>query len=341
MAKKEVVTIKDVAREAGVSVATASRALGGYGYVSKEAKSRVLEAARKLGYNHNLVAKSLRTRKTYTLGYLLPDIANPFYAGIARGIQDVAFEQGYSVIICNNDNDITKTERFLKMFIRNRVEGIIYSAPFNQALKEMVETAIANGIPVVNCYGSTRIAALDVVTGDAEGGCYKAVRHLLELGHRKIGFLKVRGSGISKRRFAGCKRALEEAGVEIFPELIVEVSDYSQASGYLGAKMLFARKELPTAVFAFSEQLAIGVLKAARENSISIPEKLSLIGVDDVIGEVLEPPLTSVKIPTYEAGKAAATLLLERIEKQIEEGSREVVLEEKLVVRESTKACRY
>jgi LacI family transcriptional regulator len=341
MAKKEVVTIKDVAREAGVSVATASRALGGYGYVSKEAKSRVLEAARKLGYNHNLVAKSLRTRKTYTLGYLLPDIANPFYAGIARGIQDVAFEQGYSVIICNNDNDITKTERFLKMFIRNRVEGIIYSAPFNQALKEMVETAIANGIPVVNCYGSTRVAALDTVTGDAEGGCYKAVRHLLELGHQRIAFLKVRESGISKRRFSGCKRALEEAGVEIPQDLIVEVSDYSQASGYLGAKMLFARKELPTAVFAFSEQLAIGVLKAARENSIPIPKRLSLIGVDDVIGEVLEPPLTSVKIPTYEAGKAAATLLLDRIEGRIEDSPREVILEEKLIIRESTKTPEW
>jgi len=339
--RKGIVTIKDVAKKAGVSVATASRALGGYGYVSKEARDRVLEAAKKLGYNHNLVAKSLRTRKTYTLGYLLPDIANPFYAGIARGIQDVAFERGYSVIICNNDNDIIKTERFLKMFIRNRVEGIIYSAPFNQALKEMVEVAIANGIPVVNCYGSTRVPALDMVTGDAEGGCYKAVRHLLELGHRRIGFLKVRESGISKRRFAGCKRALEEAGVEILPGLVVEVSDYSQASGYLGAKMLFARKELPTAIFAFSEQLAIGVLKAARESSIPIPEKLSLIGVDDVIGEALEPPLTSVKIPTYEAGKAAATLLLERIEKQLEDSPREVILEEKLVVRESTGMCRY
>ncbi len=168
--EKRTVTIKDVAKEARVSVATASRALGNYGYVSNEARRKVLEAARKLNYNHNLVAKSLRTRRTLTIGYLLPDITNPFYAGIARGIQDVAFEQGYSVVICNNDNDTTKTERFLKMFIRNRVDGIIYSTPFNQALEEMVGMAIKSGIPVVNCYGSTRVPALDVVTGDAEGG---------------------------------------------------------------------------------------------------------------------------------------------------------------------------
>lgn len=334
--EKRVITIKDVAKEAGVSVATASRALGNYGYVSEEARRRVLEAAQRLNYNHNLVAKSLRTRRTLTIGYLLPDITNPFYAGIARGIQDVAFTRGYNVILCNNDNDITKTERFFKMFLRSRVEGIIYSTPFNPALQSMVEAALKNGIPVVNCYGSTRVPALDTVVGDAEGGCYRATRYLLELGHRKIAFIKVRESGISKRRFEGCKRALEEFGVEMPKGFVVEVDDYTQDSGYLGAKALFSRQELPTAVFAFSEQLAIGVLRAARENSLHIPKHLSLIGVDDVIGEVLQPPLTSVRIPTYEAGKTAAMLLFERISGHIQEGPRRVTLEEKLVVRDST-----
>lgn len=333
---EKAVTIRDVAREAGVSVATASRALGNYGYVSEEARKRVLEAARKLNYNHNMVAKSLRTRRTFTIGYLLPDITNPFYAGIARGIQDVAFSRGYNVILCNNDNDITKTERFFKMFLRSRVEGIIYSTPYNEALGAMVEVAVRNGIPVVNCYGSTRVPALDVVTGDAEGGCYRAVRYLLGLGHRRIAFLKVRESGISKRRFEGCKRALEEFGLEVFPGFLVEVDDYSQESGYLGAKTLFSLQELPTAVFAFNEQLAIGVLKAARESGLQVPRDLSLVSVDDVIGEVLQPPLTSVRIPTYEAGKTAAMLLFERIGGNVPDNPRKVVLEEKLVVRDST-----
>lgn len=334
--EKQAITIRDVAREAGVSVATASRALGNYGYVSEEARRRVLEAARKLNYNHNLVAKSLRTRRTFTIGYLLPDITNPFYAGIARGIQDVAFSRGYSVILCNNDNDTTKTERFFKMFLRSRVEGIIYSTPYNEALSEMAEVAIKSGIPVVNCYGSTRIPALDVVTGDAEGGCYKAVRYLLGLGHRKIAFLKVWESGISKRRFEGCKKALEEFGVAIPPDFLVDVDDYSQESGYLGTKTLLSRSELPTAIFAFNEQLAIGALKAIRESGLRVPEDLSLVGVDDVIGEVLQPSLTSVRIPTYEAGKTAAMLVFERIAGNVSGAPRQVVLEEKLVVRDST-----
>jgi DNA-binding LacI/PurR family transcriptional regulator len=338
--ERRTVTIKDVAREAGVSVATASRALGNYGYVSKETRKKVLEAAAKLNYNHNLVAKSLRTRRTFTIGYLLPDITNPFYAGIARGIQDVAFTRGYSVILCNNDNDTTKTERFFKMFLRSRVEGIIYSTPYNEALREMVERAIESGIPVVNCYGSTRVPALDVVMGDAEGGCYRATKYLLELGHRNIAFVKVRESGISKRRFEGCQRALEEFGVTASPDFLIEVDDYSQESGYLGAKTLFARWDLPTAIFAFSEQLAIGVLRAARESGVKIPEDLSLVGVDDVIGEVLQPPLTSVRISTHEAGKTAAMLLFERIEKGLLNQPRRVILEERLVVRGSTQQAK-
>ncbi|MGQ9623121.1 MAG: LacI family DNA-binding transcriptional regulator [Candidatus Caldatribacteriaceae bacterium] len=333
--EKRAVTIKDVAKEAGVSVATASRALGNYGYVSEEARKRVIEVARRLSYNHNLVAKSLRTRRTLTVGYLLPDITNPFYAGIARGIQDVAFEQGYSVIICNNDNDTTKTERFLKMFIRNRVEGIIYSTPFNQALEEMVGMAIKNGIPVVNCYGSTRVPALDVVTGDAEGGCYKATKYLLDLGHRKIAFLRVRGSGISERRFAGCKRAFEEMGLAIEPELVLEADDYSQKSGYLNAKAFFGGKIKVSAIFAFSEQLGIGALKAAWEEGMEVPETLSLVAIDDIIAEILHPPLTSLSIPTYEAGRMAALLLLERINGRVDLPSRQVMLEERLIIRES------
>ncbi|MGQ9746650.1 MAG: LacI family DNA-binding transcriptional regulator [Candidatus Caldatribacteriaceae bacterium] len=338
--KERAVTIKDVAREAGVSVATASRVLGNYGYVSEEARKKVLKAARELGYNHNLVARSLRTNRTFTIGYLLPDITNSFYAGIARGIQDVAFEQGYSVIICNNDNDTTKTERFMKMFVRNRVEGIIYSTPFNQALEEMVGMAIKNGIPVVNCYGSTRVPALDVVTGDAEGGCYKATKYLLDLGHRKIAFLRVRGSGISERRFAGCKKAFEEMGLEIDPQLVLEAEDYSQKSGYLSAKVFLSGGIKATALFAFSEQLGIGVLKAVREEGIRIPEDFSIIAVDDIIAEVLTPPLTSLSIPAYEAGKAAVSLLFSRIEEQVSKPFRKVVLEEKLVIRESVNKPR-
>jgi len=335
--KDKKITIKDVAKEAGVSVATASRALGEYGYVTKETKEKVLNAALKLNYNYNALAKSLRTNKTMTIGYLLPDIANPFYSRIVRGIQDVAFEEGYNVIICSNDNDIIKTERFVKMFLRHQVEGIIYSTPYNQVLNDMCETFKKQGIPIINCYGSTQVCASDMVIGDAEKGCYQATHHLLELGHRQIAILRVKESGISKRRFEGCKKALEDFGVEIDPHFLVDAEDFSQKSGYLQAKILFSYPQKPTAILAFSEQLAIGVLKAAREDGIKVPEDISLVGVDDIIAEVLEPPLTSIALPTYEAGRTAASLLFSRLRDGNSSPSRQVVLEEKLVVRKSTR----
>ena len=179
-----------MAREAGVSVATASRALARYGYVKEETREKVLAAA-KSNYQYNVVAKNLRTSKTTTIGYLLPDITNPFYSRIVRGIQDVAFEEEYNVIICNNDNDILKTERFVKCFFATEWKGL--SIPlYNQVLNDMCDTFKKQEIPVINCYGSTRLCASDVVAGDAEKGCYQAARHLLELGHRRIAILRVK-----------------------------------------------------------------------------------------------------------------------------------------------------
>jgi LacI family transcriptional regulator len=334
------VTLREVANEAGVSIATASRALGGYAPVNEEIKKRVFEAARKLHYQHNLVAKNLRTRRTFTIGYLLPDITNPFYAGIARGIQDVAGSRGYSVILCNNDNDPAKTERFGKMLLRHRVEGIIYSTPYNEALLEMVETAAANGIPVVNCYGSTRVPSQDLVWSDASLGCYRGMRYLLELGHREIAILKVKGSGVSERRLEGCRKALEEFGVPFDPSLVIEAGDYSQKSGYLSAKIFLGNRRKPSALLSFNEQLSIGALKAAREVGVRIPQDLSVIAVDDIIAEVLEPPLTAIAIPKYEAGEITAALLLERIEQGDNVSSRQIILEEKLVVWSSTQVPR-
>ncbi|HSV32378.1 MAG TPA: LacI family DNA-binding transcriptional regulator [Atribacteraceae bacterium] len=335
--EKRVVTIRDVAREAGVSVPTASRALAEYGYVKRETRKKVLETARILGYQYNLVAKSLRTNKTQTIGYFLPDITNPFYAGIARGIQDFAFARGYNVIICNNDNDILKTQQLFKMFIRNRVEGIIYSVPFNEALQEMVEIVRNNGIPIVNCYGSTRANASDVVTGNVSEGCYRATKYLLELGHRNIAFLKVRGSGINARRLEGCVKAFEEFRLELNPDLIIEAEDFTQQSGYLNSKIMFLQSRRPSALFAFNERLAMGVLKAAKEMGISIPRELSLIGVDDIMAELLEPSLTSLAIPTYEAGKTAASLLFNRIEKKKnDQPTRHMFVDELLRIRAST-----
>ncbi len=332
----KLITIKDVAREAKVGVSTASRALGGYGYVSEETRKKIQEVAKKIGYQYNLVAKGLRTSKTLTIGYVMPNIANPFFTKIARGIQDIAFELGYNVILCNNDNDTIKTERLFKMFFSNRVEGIIFSTPYNQSLEKMTEIAKNIGIPVVNCYGSTRVYSSDCIIGNSEIGCYKAMKHLIELGHRAISILKVRNSGISRKRFQGCLKALDEYGIDKEPELILDVDDFSIINGYLAAKILMSQARKPTAILALNEQLALGILQTIREESISIPDDLSLVSVDDVLAPYLNPPLTSVSIPTYELGKGAASLLINRIENENKIKYRRIELDEELVVRATT-----
>ena len=334
--KNKMVTIKDVAREAGVSVSTASRALAGYGYVKSETRDKILNAAVRLNFHYNTLAQGLRTNKSYSIGYLLPDITNPFYSRIAKGIQDYAFHHGYNVIIFSDDNDETKTKSFFKMVTQYRIEGIIYSNPYNPKLKEMCKMALEKNIPVINCYGSKRVKYSDIVLSDPIEGCFLAMMHLLELGHRDIAIIKVKGSSISDQRFEGCKKALDTYQIELPPEYVIEIDDINERSGFMASSQFFLLERKPTAIFTITEPLAIGVIKAARDSNIKIPTQLSLVSVDDIISELLSPSLTSVSIPVYEAGKTAGYLLLSRIESEEKMLSRKIYLEEKLIIREST-----
>jgi len=330
------ITLKDVAKRAGVSVATASRALGNYGYVDRDTKKKVLKAAQDLSYHFNSIAKGLRTRRTYTIGFLLPDITNPFYTRIAKGIQDVANEKGYNVVIAYDDSMSNKTKRFFDMFFQDRMEGLVYSTPYNEVLEEMCKITLKKSIPIVSCYGTKKVHYSDLVQSDSIGGCYKATKYLVESGHPNFFILKVKESSISQRRFEGIMKYYEEIGRGIDPKYVLENQDYSDRCGYESARKIFKIWEKPTAIFCFGEQLAIGVMRAAKDHNISIPDDLSLISVDDVIASQLTPSLTSVSLPVYHAGEVAAGLIIERIEEKKRIKTREIYLEEKFIIREST-----
>lgn len=330
------VTIREVAKEARVSVSTASRALASYGYVKTETRRRVLQAAKKLGYHFNTLAKGLRTSRTYSIGYLLPDITNPFYALLAKGIQDFAFDNGFTVSVLNDDNNPKKTKAIFKMFLYYRIEGIIYSTPYNKSLEEMTKVMLENEIPIINCYGSRGVSYSDIVESDSINGCFKATKYLFSLGHKHIAVVTVKDSYISGQRLLGCKKAFNEFGVEMKNLYIFEVENYYEKSGYEITSNIMSLNPRPSAIVTFGEQLAIGVIKWAHDNKFQIPQHFSLVSVDDIISDILSPTLTSVSIPVYEAGKTSAELLLNRINSNIPRTSRKVVLDEKFVVREST-----
>ncbi|QPM68146.1 LacI family DNA-binding transcriptional regulator [Atribacter laminatus] len=333
---KKNITLKDVALRAGVSVATASRSLGNYGYVDKETKKKVLKAAKDLNYHFNSIAKGLRTKRTHTIGFLLPDITNPFYTRIAKGIQDYAYEKGYSVVIAYDDSMSNKTIKFFEMFFQDRMEGLIFSTPYNEVLEEMCRNTLKKGIPVVSCYGTKKVRFSDLIQSDAIGGCYKATKFLFDSGFPNFFVIKVKDSSISQRRFEGIEKFYEEIGKKLNKDFVLEVKDYSDRCGYEAAKEVFILGKKPTAIFCFGEQLAIGVMRAAKDCNISIPDELSLVSVDDVIASQLTPSITSVSLPVYHAGQVAANLIIERIEGKKRIKSREIYLEERFIIREST-----
>jgi len=333
---KRNLTIKDVALRAGVSPSTVGRVMGGYGYASEKTRQRVLKAAQEINYHPNVIARSLKTNRTYTIGYLTPSIINPFFPHIARGIQNITSTYNYNLLLCNTDLNLGKIRSFTKALMESRVEGVIHSLPGGDETKHLVDSLCERGIPVVVASGSRRLKYIDRVLNDDVQGSFDATKYLLELGHVGIGVVAVKNSTTSSLRLKGYCRALQKKGLTIDDELISEGLSYSEESGYTQMKMLLTRAKRPTAILAFNDLMAVGALQAAEEEGLSIPQDLSLIGFDDTFATLTRPQLTSVALPMYEIGKVSAQILFDRILKHSQEKPREIILSEKLMIRKST-----
>jgi len=304
-------TIVDVARAAGVSKTTVSRVVSGDdSLVRKETRRRVLNAIEQLGYERNVVARSLRTDRTYTVILIIPDIANPFWPAVARGVQDRLEAQGYTGVLANSDWDTQREREFLATARRNRFDGIIIN-PAGVTNAELV----AGGIPAVIVGLGTEYPDLDMVGSDSYVGTALAMEHLVSLGHQRIGLI----SGLSRRsshssRLASYAEFLQQHEMPMQDELIVECP-YGQESGRQSMKQLLRLDRLPTAVVCANDILAIGALQGAREAGLRVPQDVSIVGMDDVYAaSVTTPPLTTVAKQKYESGWQAAAFLLQRIE---------------------------
>ncbi len=327
-------TMKDVAALADVSITTVSHVINETRFVSDELRTRVLEAMEELRYRPNMLARSLRLGETRTIGLIVPDNANPFFAQVARVVEDAGFDAGYSVILCNCDGKVEKERAYVGVLSAKQVDGIIFMATGGEV--EIVDLLREIGIPLVMADRRLDNADVDIVLVDNFRGGYEATKYLVSLGHRRIGCITGPSDATpSAERVQGYRRGLEEAGIPVDESLIVR-GDFQYRGGEEGIERLLALEEAPTAVFACNDLMAMGVMTALRKSGLRVPGDVSVIGFDDIPEAcVTVPPLATVAQPIDQIGRVATEMLLERIASKESPGSRTMVLDVEVVKRES------
>jgi LacI family transcriptional regulator len=351
---KKNVTLKDVARAAGVSTATVARVIHEKGNIAEETRRQVEAVLNQTGYRINVVAQGLRKQQTMSIGHILHSIMpNPFYAGVALGVEQEALKQGWGVLMINVQGDAQRERLGVETLIQRRVDAILFTAAVAES---NVKLALDAGLQVVQLQQPTAVPTHQV-TADNYVGSMAAVEHLIALGHRRIAYI---GAGptykrqdatflsrlglVDQERFSGYLAALQKYQIPVDEQLIAFGRYYSldhekrSDDGYVFTKQFLQLEERPTAIFATCDILAAGALQAIYEQSLRVPEDISLVGFDNTFAPYLAPPLTTVELPMFDIGKAAVRIVLEQ-RQQDEAGSwvqQHVRLSTRLIVRSST-----
>lgn len=327
------ITIKDVARQAGVSVATVSRVLNKSGPVSPEAAKRIHEAAAALHYVPHGGARSLITSKTSTIGVLLPDLYGGFFSEMIRGIDQTAQQHGYHLLLSGSHNRRAEMEAAMRA-MRGRTDGLIAMSPHFDAATLVENLPPTLPVVLLSCEATCEVD--HVIAIDNAGGAAAMVEHLIALGHRRIAMVMgEEGHFDTAERLQGYRRALEAAGIAPRPEYEAQ-GDFSEASGHRAVQQLLALPERPTAIFCANDSMAIGGLAAASEAGVRVPADLTMVGFDDIpLAQYLSPPLTSVHVPVFEMGARAVSRLIAVLKGEPVEDGRSVRLPTRLVVRAS------
>ncbi len=327
------VSLADVAKAAGVSSATASRVLTGSDHpVAEEVRRRVLQVAEELGYRPNLIARGLRTEQTLTIGMIVENILSPFIPPITRGIHDYLWQHGYSSIIINSDWDPVIEAKAIEDLARRHIDGIIFVESCIRSSDEVSKLIRRPHMFVHRLFNSL---SLNSVVPDEHYGARLAVRHLLELGHRRIAFINgPEGWNATINRMAGYQEELATWGVPFDPAL-VDRGDWEVQSGYYAAQRLIKVSPPPTAIFAANDLMALGVIYAVQEAGLRVPEDLAVVGYDDRdFSGFVRPAITTVRMPCEEMGRISAECLLRLIRKEVD-AIDPILVKGELVVRQS------
>jgi LacI family transcriptional regulator len=348
--KKRASTIRDVAAESGFSPATVSIVLNNAPlsrYIQATTKERIIKAARKLGYQPNQLARSLRSRRNHTIGVVVFDLTDPFCTPILRGIENSLYQSSYVSVLADAHNELSRFERYLEMLLERRVEGMIVIANWTLVDINLLADLEKRNIPTVVIGRELERDTINSIMVDNEIGGRIALQHLYALQHRKIAF--VRGPKMvvdSPLRWMGINGYAQSVGLQIDPKLVVELPDRKEPNsgfegGYRAVGELLKRKRTFTGVVAFDDMTALGVLRGLTEHGIKVPEQCSVIGFDDVAPAALSnPALTTVRQPMESMGASAVELVVEALASDLRPGETSVVhrkVTPELVVRESTR----
>lgn len=336
------VTIKDIARELGISPSTVSRALKNHPDISAETKKAVHELAEKLNYQPNIVALSLRHRKTNTIGVVIPEIVHYFFSTVISGIESVAYEAGYNVILTQSNESAQREATDLKALFNSRVDGMLISISRETNHYEHIESILSKDVPVVFFDRSYDNPNTSKVLVDDYEGAYEAVKHLIEQGCKRIAHLEMApGLAIAEDRKRGYVDALKDHNLPVDEKLTIICPSGSLEDGQRAAEQLLSLKNLPDSIFANNDLLAFGAMQVIKKRGLKIPDDIAIVGYSNwFFSALMDPPLSSVHQPGFEMGMEAARLLISQIEMK-EKGESEVVPEKKilkthLVIRESS-----
>lgn len=334
--KKRHTTIKDIAKAAGVSTATVSMILNKKDKnISQPTRERVLRIAKDINYIPNSMARSLVTSQTKTLGLILPDIVNPFFPEIARGAEDRAREAGYSIIICNTDDNVDQENKYIQMLTEKMVDGIIltHSANRNDEMSGLENSRIPI-ILIDRDYDSPNV--LGKVLVDNSRASRDGVNYLIGKGYRRIAYIAgPLNTGTARDRLEGYRTALAENGID-YDERLVRVGEYRSKWGYEAAASLLDDGMDFEAIFCGNDAIAIGSMKRLRERGIAVPDDIAIMGFDDIyIASMVDPELTTIKQPNYSMGYEAVNMMIDSIQGN-RIGKRNLILDTELVVRKSS-----
>lgn len=325
-------TIQEVAQEAGVSVATISRYLNNPAIVAEGTRNKVEQAIKTLNYEPSMLGRNLRKSESRLLIVLLPSISNPFYIEVINGIEDTAIEKGYNILLCQTDSKSEREEIYFNMMKNRLADGIISMDPTVDRQK-LIE--ISRNFPLVQCSEYDEEGIITYVTIDNELAAYHAVKHLIKIGHRKIAMINSDEKFLyARERKQGYERALKEAGIQCNPDWVLTTDNLGFDAGRHAMKSLLDKTDMPTAVFAVSDILAIGALKEINLKGLTVPDDIALIGFDKIsFSNMTQPTLTTISQPMYQMGSMSVHMLINKINGKNTES---IILDHELIIREST-----
>lgn len=338
--KKELTTLADMAKELGISVSTVSRALNNHPAISEETKNKVKELAERFNYQPNMLALNLLNKKTNTIGVIVPEITSYFFSSVIHGIQDFLGDAGYQLMISQSEESSEKEIKLVKSLAKVRVDGFLISPTSETVDPDFYNGLVNNGIPVVlfdrDCTG----LQTDKVLVDDYAGAFEAVNYLVQTGCKRVAHITGPSElSISKHRLQGYMDALSKHNLPIDKELVITANGFAPEHGVEAARQILSLRQLPDAIFAMNDGIAIGAMYVIKEAGIKIPDQISVVGFDDEPhSSYFIPPLTSVWQPVYDMGMLSARILLNRLNSDQQNNEyRYELLKPELVIRQSSR----